>query len=73
MHTLKSLALQYGRNEITLDKVKEILPTLDFPVHYSDVDGGYFEGNEDNTVIAVESLVGDGLTLDQFREFSSIL
>ena len=68
--TLVTVVRQWAAGEITLDEAIERADTLDFPVRKEADDGHWYDGNIDNTLVAVQAKVGEYFTFDQFIEFS---
>lgn len=68
--TLVTLAQRWAAGEITLDEAMSAARTLTYPVYRDADDGHWFDGEQDNTIQAVQALVGTGLTFEQFAKFS---
>lgn len=62
--------MEWSDGNLTLDEAMLEARNLDFPEVRSDDDGYWFEGEEDNTIVAVQALIGNGITLDQFSKFA---
>ena len=67
---LTTIATRWGAGEITLEQAIREAGQLNYPVRREDAEGHWFEGNQDNTISAVQALVGTELTFEQFAEFS---
>lgn len=68
--TLVSLVRQWAGNSISLDEVLNAARSLTYPIRRQADDGHWFDGEQDNTIGAVQALVGNGLTFEQFAKFS---
>ena len=67
---LVSFAQQGAAGEISLDDAMTAARRLTYPV-YREADGGHwFDGVEDNTIQAVQALLGTGLTFEQFAKLA---
>lgn len=68
--TLVTLAQRWAAGEISLDDAMCAARGLTYPVRREADDGHWFDGEQDNTIQAVQALVGTGLTFEQFAKFS---
>mgnify|MGYP003599709469 CR=1 FL=1 len=68
--TLVTLAQRWAAGEISLDEAMCAARRLTYPVRREADDGHWFDGEQDNTIQAVQALVGTGLTFEQFAKFS---
>lgn len=71
--TLRALAIQHARGEITALQVRENLSQLSPVIKRQEGDDTWYEGNQDNTITSVQALIGDEITLEQFNAFADIL
>lgn len=72
-HTLCTLAIAYGKNKIDEKELRLLLADVPKVTRIKDGDDFYYEGDHENTMVAVDSLAGDELTFDQVTEFIEIL
>lgn len=68
--TLVTLAQRWAAGEISLDEAINAARSLTYPVRREADDGHWFDGEQDNTIQAVQALVGTGLTFEQCAKFS---
>lgn len=68
--TLVTLAQRWAAGEISLDEAMSTARSLTYPARREADDGHWFDGEQDNTIQAVQALVGTGLTFEQFAKFS---
>lgn len=71
MTTLVGIAKDWAAGEITLDEAMNLARTLTYPVYREADDGHWFDGEEDNTIQAVQALVGTDLTFAQYAKFAN--
>ncbi len=70
--TLVTLAQRWAAGEISLDDAMCAARRLTYPVYREADDGHWFDGEQDNTIQAVQALlVGTDLTFEQFAKFSA--
>lgn len=71
--TLCSLAVNHARGKITAEQVRKSLQRLPPAEKCQEADETWFEGNPENTVTAVQALIGEEITTEQFHAFTQIL
>lgn len=71
--TLCSLAVRHARGEITAEQVKEGFQHLPPVVKRQEEGETWFEGNPENTVAAVQALIGVEITPEQFHAFTALI
>lgn len=69
--TLTTIATRWAAGGLTLEEAMRAALQLNYPVRRSDAEGHWFEGEQNNTLTAVQALVGSELTFEQFQEFSN--
>jgi hypothetical protein len=71
--TLRKLAILYARDRVTDDQVRKGLAKVT-PVALKKENGDtWYEGNQENTVIAVQALIGDEITQEDFEKFMGLV
>ena len=69
MKTLKSIAIEYGKGELSNSDMIEAVRTLPTIVSTTDVDGTWVEGDDDNWVGVLDNLVmSEVITAEQRTE-----
>lgn len=71
--TLRELAVGYANGKYSTDEVK-IAALLTGSVELvRDGEESWYEGDQDNTMVAVQALVGDEMTQEQFQKFVELM
>lgn len=65
--TLVDLVREWKSGQISLDEMIAHARVLEWAVRETDEDGSWFEGNPDNSIAAVQSMVDDEITIEDFE------
>lgn len=71
--TLKTLFEQYAGGEVTLGEAKARLNEIAWPEKRTENGETWYDGEQDNTVIAVQATLTDRKSRRKFEEFLTIL
>jgi hypothetical protein len=70
--TLRDLAIRWAQHEISDRDVQEQARSLEPATLVRDGEDSWYEGNLDNTMVAVQALIGESITQDDFNRFVAI-
>lgn len=71
--TLCNLAILYARGRVTEKQVHAGLKKIGTVTQVKEAGETWYEGNPENTVVAVQALIGSEITLDDFENFMKIV
>ena len=71
--TAVDLALEWKRGELTDSELREALKLVDWAIYHSDEDGGWFEGERENSTLAIQSLIGEDITLEDYTTVVNLI
>lgn len=71
--TLRKLAILYSRGRVTETQVRQGLKKIEPVTEKKENGETWYEGNIENTVTAVQALVGVEITQDDFENFFEIV
>ena len=71
--TAIDLVLEWKRGELTESELREALKLVDWAIYHGDEDGGWFEGKRENSVLAIQSLVGEDITMEDYSTVVNLI